>query len=572
MIRRNRILRASLVFIFLCLLAWNLGFGTYPASEFQEQAFSTTEMIHTEEFTATTTPEPTVSPTDTPAPTASVPAITATPISETDPNEEKRPPLPAAFAPGTYAQNELVIRFKPSTSRSRIDECFQRIEAQVLDEIEVLNTFVLVDESGELASTFYQVLDCAGALYVEPNFFLQAADIIPNDPNWGIQYGLVNIRAPQGWDLSTGSSTVTIAIVDSGVDLGHPDLAGKLVAGHDFVNNDSSPQDDYGHGTHVAGIAAAVSNNGAGIAGVSWGARIMPVKVLDFKGNGTFADTAAGVVWAVDHGAQIINLSLGADNNSSILEDAVNYAQGKGAIVIAAAGNAGSNSVLYPARYPSVIAVAKTNSANNWDGSNYGPEIDLAAPGAQIYSTVIGGYDYKSGSSMSTGFVSGLAAVLMSVPGNSAPGAIEYQMESTALDIEFNGWDEYTGAGLIQMDAAVQLALQSMQPSDDADSSTTGTGAGPGTIQIAGTNTPIAAWTASLISTFHGTGTIVPTETAASATTTLMIPSPTSETTGEVEAQADSANNAYLLPCLAIFFILLGVIVLFVFRKKEREL
>jgi thermitase len=478
--------------------------------------------------------------------------------------------LPAVFAPGTYAQDELVVRFKPSTSRSRIDECFQVVDAQILVEIEELNTFVLSDESGELASTFYQVLGCAGALYVEPNFLLRAADTIPNDPNWVNQYGLVNIRAPQGWDLSTGSPAVTIAIVDSGVDLGHPDLAGKLVAGYDFVNNDANPQDDYGHGTHVAGIAAAASNNNAGIAGVSWGARIMPVKVLNSAGGGTFADTAVGVIWAVDHGAQVINLSLGGTGGSALLEDAVNYAHGKGAVVVAAAGNTGSNFVLYPARYPNVIAVAKTNSANLWDGSNYGPEVDVSAPGAQIYSTVVGGYDYRSGSSMSTGFASGLAAVLMSLPGNSAPDQIKFQMESTALDIEFAGWDDYTGAGLIQMDAALQLALQSVIPPDDSQAFNPLTGAGAGYVQIAATHTPTATWTASPILPMPETSaTYVPRYTStASAITTVTGTSTVEEK--EVEAQAEPEINPYFLPCAAILFILMGIFMLWVIRKKLR--
>ena len=122
------------------------------------------------------------------------------------------------------------------------------------------------------------------------------ADTIPSDPNWSLQYGLVNIRAPQGWDYSTGSAAVTIAIIDSGVDLSHADLAAKIVPGYDFVNGDSIPQDDNGHGTHVAGIAAASGNNGIGVAGVSWGARIMPVKVLNAGGNGSFADVAAGII------------------------------------------------------------------------------------------------------------------------------------------------------------------------------------------------------------------------------------------------------------------------------------
>jgi thermitase len=402
---------------------------------------------------------------------------------------------------------------------------------------------------------------------VEPNFLLQAADTLPNDPSWGLQYGLANIRAPQGWDLSTGSAAVTIAIVDTGVDYAHPDLAGKLTSGYDFVNNDDIPQDDNGHGTHVAGIAAASSNNATGVAGVSWGARIMPVKVLNASGGGSYANTADGVIWAVDHGAQVINLSLGGTGPSALLEDAINYAYSRGAVVVAAAGNTGSNFVLYPARYPNAIAVARTNSANNWDGSSFGPEVDLSAPGTLIFSTVVGGYDYNSGSSMSTGFVSGLAAILIGIPGNGSPGAIKSQMESTALDIEFAGWDEYTGAGLIQMDAAIREALPPTNPPENSANPSINAGSGP--IQVAPTSTPTPTWTVSpilpsqeftLTFTHEAGSTIYVTETITGAST---------EEESEVKAQGDSGNN-FVLPCIGILFIVLGLFLVWFFKRKQQ--
>jgi thermitase len=479
--------------------------------------------------------------------------------------------LPAIFASGTYAPGELVVRFKASTRETRIDECLRGIDARIRTEIEELNTLVLRSSPGKIASIYKHVLDCAGVLYVEPNFLLQAADTIPNDPHWGLQYGLVNIRAPQGWDLTTGSAAVTIAIIDTGVDFGHPDLAGKLVAGYDFVNNDADPQDDNGHGTHVAGIAAASSNNGTGIAGVSWGARIMPVKVLNSAAGGTYANTAAGIVWAVDHGAQVINLSLGATDPSSVLEDAISYAHSQGVVIVAAAGNGNNNFVLYPARYPNVIAVARTNSANNWDDSNYGPEIDLAAPGALIYSTVVGGYEYKSGSSMSTGFVSGLAAILMGISGNASPDAIEFQMESTALDIEFTGWDEYTGAGLIQMDAAIQLALLNTNQPDEPGASATG--GGSGFIQVAPSNTPLPTWTAS--PAFPSSITTA-TFTSEPGSTEIQVEPPVDtpiQEAYEVGAQADTGSiSAYILPCAGTGLILSGLALAWLVRKKQKSL
>jgi subtilisin family serine protease len=224
------------------------------------------------------------------------------------------------------------------------------------------------------------------------------------------------------------------------------------------VNNDALPQDDFGHGTHVAGIAAASTNNGAGIAGVSWGARIMPVKVLNAWGSGTFENVAAGIVWAVDHGAQVINLSLGGAAYSAALENAVLYAYNNNVLMTASSGNTGSNFVLYPARFPQVIAVGASNMTNQPASfSNYGPQVDLAAPGENIYSLWIGGYQIRTGTSMSAPHVSGLAAVLLGyISGADAARGV---IESTALDIGPAGWDDFSGAGLIQMDAALALVV-----------------------------------------------------------------------------------------------------------------
>jgi subtilisin family serine protease len=320
----------------------------------------------------------------------------------------------------------------------------------------------------------------------------------------------------------------------------------------------------------VAGIAAASSNNGAGVTGVSWGARIMPVKVLNSAASGTYADTAAGVIWAVDHGAQVINLSLGGADPSSILEDAINYAHSQGVVVVAAAGNGGNNFVLYPARYPNVIAVARTNNADNWDGSNYGPEVDLAAPGALIYSTIVGGYDYKSGSSMSTGFVSGLAAILIGIPGNASPDAIEFQMESTALDIEFAGWDEYTGAGLIQMDAAIQLAILNTNQPDEPGALSAG--GGSGFVQVMPSNSPLPTWTVFPTSQIQiTTSTFTPKPGPTEIQMEAPVDTPAKEAY-EVEAQADTGISAYILPCAGTALILSGLVLAWLVRIKQKNL
>ena len=361
-------------------------------------------------------------------------------------------------------------------------------------ELAKLDAFILDVPDNNFDERLVELGNISGVGYVEPDYPVQALDTIPNDPSFPAQYGLTAIRAPQGWDVSTGSPAVTIAILDSGVDMSHPEMVGKVVQGYDFVNNDNNPQDDYGHGTHVAGIAAARSNNGLGIAGVSWGAQIMPVKVLNSFGQGSFSNVAAGIIWATDHSAQIINMSLGGSNYSQILQDAVDYAARRNVLLVASSGNTNSNFVLYPARLPQVIAVAATNANNQHASfSNYGAEIDIAAPGDNILSLWLGGgYSTFSGTSMATAYVSGLAAVLLGYDNNAR--TVRQHLEATALDISPPGWDMYTGAGLIQMDAAIRLALS---PTPAADPEIPNQQGGP--IQFFASLTPI--WTQTNLST-----------------------------------------------------------------------
>lgn len=286
--------------------------------------------------------------------------------------------------------------------------------------------------------------------------------VYPNDPAYegGDQWGLNKIEGPKAWGITTGSSQVIIAVIDSGVDLDHPDLQNKVVAGWDFVNNDAYPDDDHSHGTHVAGIAAAATNNALGVAGVSWDARIMPVKVLDSGGSGYMDDVIAGMEYAADHGAQVLNLSLGSVTSSSALQDAVNYARNRGAVVIAAAGNCGSgciiggqyyyNPLMYPASCQNVVGVAATTSTDGWASfSEHNTYVDLSAPGVGIYSTIPNGYGYKDGTSMATPFVSGLAALVLSRWPDYTPSQVETALFNNADDLGSSGRDDYFGYGRV---------------------------------------------------------------------------------------------------------------------------
>lgn len=293
--------------------------------------------------------------------------------------------------------------------------------------------------------------------------------VFPNDPAYygSDQWGLDKIQAPKAWGITSGSSQVIIAVIDTGVDLDHPDLQAKIVAGWDFVNNDDQADDDNSHGTHVAGIAAAATNNNLGIAGVSWDARIMPIKVLNSGGNGYMSDVISGMEYAADHGAQVLNLSLGGivtSGEAQSLQTAVNYARSRGAVVIAAAGNCGSgcligsqyyyNPYMYPASCQNVVGVAATTTTDGWASfSEHNTYVDISAPGVSIYSTVPGGYNYKQGTSMATPFVSGLAALILSRWPDYTPSQVETALYNNADDLTSypgsSGRDDYFGYGRI---------------------------------------------------------------------------------------------------------------------------
>lgn len=348
-------------------------------------------------------------------------------------------------------------------------------------------------------------------LYAEPDYLVFAADTAlsdttpnnttpnnttPNDttPNDTLynryQWNLRHIRANTGWDRTTGSNSVIIAIVDTGVDLSHPDLIGRIVPGIDTVNNDWEAQDDHGHGTHVASVAAANSNNGAGIAGVNWYARIMPVKALNQDGAGSNSQLATGITWAADNGANIINMSLASNSSSTIVRNAVNYAHSRGVLLIAAAGNhyANGNPTSYPAAYDHVLGVAAVNDSDGHAGySNSGGYVDVAAPGgdpagsgdsdprhwiAGAYWRGAGvSYALLSGTSQAAPQVAGLAGLLLALNPALTPDQLSQLITSTALDVQSPGWDSFSGHGRID----VAAALAAVQPPATATATATAT-------------------------------------------------------------------------------------------------
>jgi len=313
---------------------------------------------------------------------------------------------------------------------------------------------------GESAEAFASRLErLPGVRYAEPDYPVSIA-WTPNDPYFNAvapaltQWGPKRIAAESAWNAALGTG-VTIAIIDTGVDLDHPDLAAKLDTAndYDFVNGRTSAQDDNGHGSHCAGIAGALTNNGIGVAGMAPGATILPIKTLDSAGNGSSAMLAAGIRYAVDHGADVVSMSLGGASPSQTLEDAVAYAHAHGVVLVAATGNTNSG-VFYPAAYPEVIAVGATDVTDvRATYSNKGPEIDVMAPGgtsaSPIVSAVVDAYGVKHGTSMATPHVAGVVALMLSEDAAATPAEITDALARTSRDLGLPGHDVLNGFGLI---------------------------------------------------------------------------------------------------------------------------
>lgn len=367
----------------------------------------------------------------------------------------KEPPLPE-FAPG-----EIIVKFRPDASPLVRQNSLRATGLSLLEASPQGDVLRLQVKPGQEATAMADLLARGQVEYASPNYYVYATGD-PNDPYYSAQWGLKqaqdhDIDAPEAWNIHTGTSNVIIAVIDTGVDLDHPDLVAKITsggqAGYNYISPGALPDDDNGHGTHVAGIAAASGNNGVGIAGVSWGARVMPLKVLSASGSGTIYNLALAIRYAADHGAKVINMSLGGGCGTGWpdVESAVNYAVSKGVVLVAASGNNYAGVVSCPGAINGVMAVGATDSSDvRASYSNYGTALDVMAPGSSIYSTWPGGgYAYDSGTSMATPHVAGLAALLWSF----APGLNNYQIQSliqnNADDLGIIGWDQEYGYGRI---------------------------------------------------------------------------------------------------------------------------
>jgi subtilisin family serine protease len=340
----------------------------------------------------------------------------------------------ALAAPGLARANaagaHVVVRFEEAVPRFQQDAALAGAGLVRVDEIAPLDVVVARAAGAHAAASAAARLDALPAVDYAGRDGEARALLLPNDPEYGVwRWPAARTQLERAWDVTLGGDAATIAIVDTGVSA-VPDLTGRLLPGRDFVNGDDDASDDHGHGTLVAGVAAAATNNATGVAGVCSGCRILPVKVLDAQATGTFATIAAGIVWAADHGADVINASLGGQHGAQVLEDAVRYATDRGALVVLAAGNAGSEDPNachptsgqcggYPAYYattnPGILSVGASDENDAlYAFSNRGSWVRVAAPGCVRTTTHGGGYATACGTSIAAPLVAGIAGLLES--------------------------------------------------------------------------------------------------------------------------------------------------------------
>lgn len=366
--------------------------------------------------------------------------------------------------------NSIIINFRQDIPTNILEENLSSIASKVQD-IPILNSIFSESERVYIVEGDQNTLKKIARSnlkkhieYIEPNYIYHSLEV-PNDPQYTQQWNLRSINIEQAWDETKGEG-VTVAVIDTGVSK-VPDLEQtEFVEGYNFVDNTTNAIDDIGHGTHVAGTIAQSTNNGYGVAGIAYKAKIMPLKVLGVNG-GTVADIAEAIKFAADNQADVINMSLGGGGDSQLMRDALKYAHDKGVVIIAAAGNENRNSASFPARYPEVISVSATDSVGNKAPySNFGAGVDICAPGGSdtgkiIQETIIDNqtsFMGFQGTSMASPHVAGVAA-LVKATGVQNPDDIREILIKSARKIEKDPLNHY-GAGQLDAGQAVKLAIK----------------------------------------------------------------------------------------------------------------
>jgi Subtilase family/Bacterial Ig domain/Fervidolysin N-terminal prodomain len=371
---------------------------------------------------------------------------------------------------GPHARGQLLIKSKAGVPKGEMQRILARQGAVTAGEIEQIKVRLIRVPDHALEKVKAALEKNPHISFVEYNFIAEGF-AEPNDERYSSQWHLPKISAPDGWDMCTGSDIAPIAIIDSGVDPTHPDLSGKLLSGYNFVENNTDTHDVRGHGTAVAGTAAAISNNVAGVAGVAWGNPIMPLVVLNSDNLASYYNVARAITFAADNGIRVINLSLGGPSSSSTVQNAINYAWSKGTLIFASAGNYATSTPCYPAACEHVVAVSATTSSDTRASfSNYGAWIDIAAPGASILTTNRGGgYGYWNGTSFSSPVAAGLAGLIISANPDLTNTQVVEIITQNADDLGDPGFDQYYGYGRVNACASLVAAIGTAPEPDITD-------------------------------------------------------------------------------------------------------
>jgi len=375
-------------------------------------------------------------------------------------------------------RGRIVVRARPGTTAAQLRSLVAAHGLRLVARIPHTRVYTVDIDGRALSDALHELRGDPRVAGAERDHVLHAFET-PNDPFFAPSEAYLSaIRLPQAWDLSHGSLGVVVAVVDSGVSP-VADLSTQILPGRNFVAGTDDARDDssLGHGTLVAGVAAATTNNGLGIAGAAWNASVLPVKVLDSRGFGTDSQVAAGIVWAADHGADVINLSLGGPTSGAGLCDAVAYAQSLDVLVVASAGNGADGRLNYPAACANVVAVSATDSSGDFASfSSFGPDVGVAAPGLSVTSTRNDNrYAVESGTSLSAPMVAGVAALVLAQHPEWSAAQVAQRLEETAQDRGPRGIDPYYGHGLLDAYAALGGPVRpwtaptrdALEPNDD---------------------------------------------------------------------------------------------------------
>jgi subtilisin family serine protease len=361
-----------------------------------------------------------------------------------------------------WVADELLVGIRAGVPRGHAEAAYRAAGAALRKEIPQIGVHRLRVAPAALEAVERALARRPEFAFVEKNRIF-APDAVPNDPYYGSQWHLPKIAAPGAWDISPGTANVVIAILDSGVDSTHQDLAGKLVPGINTYDDNTNTADVHGHGTKVAGTATAFGNNGVGVASVAWQSLLMPIRVTDTRGYALTSTLAEGLVYAVDNGAWVMNMSFAGVAGSATIRNAAQYVMERGGVVVAGSGNCGCFDST--ADTPYILSVAATGSSDGLASfSSRGNYVDLAAPGVNILTTRRGGdYGYASGTSFSGPVVAGVAALMLSANPDLTPFDIISILETTADDLGAGGYDTSFGHGRVNAYQAI-LAAADISP------------------------------------------------------------------------------------------------------------